>query len=95
MGGWSLFQELLAALKRIADKHAVSIANVGTRYILDCPAVAGVIIGTRLGIAEHIAESARVFGFSLNEEDRAQIDHISSKSRHLFEVIGDCGAECR
>ena len=32
-GGWSLFQELLAALKQIADKHRVSIANVGVRYI--------------------------------------------------------------
>src|SRR6266480_319070 len=36
-GGWTLFQELLAVLKPIADKHRVSIANVGTRYILDRP----------------------------------------------------------
>ncbi len=27
-GGWALFQELLAALKQIADKHGASIANV-------------------------------------------------------------------
>jgi aryl-alcohol dehydrogenase-like predicted oxidoreductase len=94
-GGWSLFQELLAALKRIANKHAVSIANVGTRYILDCPAVAGVIIGTRLGIAEHILESARVFEFSLDEEDRAEIDRVCAHSRDLFEVVGDCGDEYR
>jgi aryl-alcohol dehydrogenase-like predicted oxidoreductase len=94
-GGWPLFQELLTTLKRIADKHAVSIANVGTRYILDRPAVAGVIIGTRLGIAEHIAENARVFEFSLDEEDRAAIDYVSARSRDLFEVIGDCGAEYR
>jgi len=94
-GGWPLFQELLAALKGIADKHAVSIANVGTRYVLDRPAVAGVIIGTRLGIAEHIAENARVFDLSLDEQDRTAIDHISAKSRDLFEVIGDCGDEYR
>ena len=36
-GGWALFQELLAALKRIADKHGVGIANVGARYVLDRP----------------------------------------------------------
>src|SRR5580700_1279033 len=42
-GGWELFQQLLGALKPIADKHRVSIANVGVRYILDAPAVAGVI----------------------------------------------------
>src|SRR6202035_313477 len=58
-GGWALFQELLGALKPIADKHQVSIANVGVRYILDCPAVAGVIVGTRLGVAQHIADNAR------------------------------------
>jgi aryl-alcohol dehydrogenase-like predicted oxidoreductase len=94
-GGWPLFQELLAALKRIAEKHAVSIANVGTRFILDSPAVAGVIIGTRLGVAEHMADSARVFELSLDEDDRAAIDRVSSKSRDLFEVIGDCGDEYR
>jgi aryl-alcohol dehydrogenase-like predicted oxidoreductase len=94
-GGWSLFQELLAALKRIANKHAASIASVGTRYILDRPAVAGVIIGTRLGIAEHMADIARVFEFSLDDEDRAEIDRMCARSRDLFEVIGDCGDEYR
>ena len=48
-GGWGLFQELLSALKHVADKHRVSIANIAVRYILDRPAVAGVIVGTRLG----------------------------------------------
>ena len=42
-GEWALFQELLAVLKAIADRHRVSIANVGVRYILDRPAIAGVI----------------------------------------------------
>ncbi len=60
-GGWGLFQELLLALKRIADRHGVGIANVGIRYVLDRPAVAGVIVGARLGIAEHIADNTRVF----------------------------------
>ena len=94
-GGWPLFQELLAVLKRIADKHAASIANVGTRYVLDSPVVAGVIIGTRLGIAEHIAESTRVFEFSLDDEDRAEIESVSARSRDLFTIIGDCGDEYR
>jgi len=49
-GGWALFQELLAVLEQIADKHRVSIANAGMRYILERPAVAGVIVGTRLGV---------------------------------------------
>ena len=34
-GDWSLFQELLAVLQQISNKHKVSIANVGVRYVLD------------------------------------------------------------
>ena len=48
-------------LKDIADKHRVGIANVGVRYVLDRPAVAGVIVGARLGVAQHLADNARVF----------------------------------
>jgi aryl-alcohol dehydrogenase-like predicted oxidoreductase len=94
-GGWALFQELLAALKPVADKHHVSIANVGVRYILDRPAVAGVIVGTRLGVAEHIADNARAFDFALDAEDAAGIETVLAKSRDLFKVIGDCGDEYR
>jgi aryl-alcohol dehydrogenase-like predicted oxidoreductase len=94
-GGWSLFQELLAALKPIADRHHVGIANVGVRFILDRPAVAGVIVGTRLSVAEHIADNARVFGFSLDDEDRSAIDAVLGKSRDLMKLIGDCGDEYR
>ena len=94
-GGWSLFQQLLAVLKQIADKHGVSIANVGVRYILDRPAVAGVIVGARLGVAEHIADNARVFGFALDSADHATIDPVLAKSRDLMTLIGDCGDEYR
>jgi aryl-alcohol dehydrogenase-like predicted oxidoreductase len=55
-----LFQELLAVLKQTADKHRVSIANAGVRYVLERPAVAGVIVGTRLGVAQHLDDNARV-----------------------------------
>src|ERR1700741_3557959 len=94
-GGWTLFQELLAVLKQTADKHRVSIANVGGRYILDRPAVAGVIVGARLGVAQHIAENTRVFGFALDAGDLAMIEAILMKSRDLTQVIGDCGDEYR
>ena len=94
-GGWALFQELLAALKQIADKHQVSIANVGVRYILDRPAVAGVIVGVRLGVAQHIADNARVFGFALDSADYAAIEPVLAKSRDLMTLIGDCGDEYR
>ena len=94
-GGWGLFQELLAQLKRIADRHQVSIANVGVRYVLERPAVAGVIVGTRLGLSEHIADNQRVFSFTLDADDDAQLEEVLVKSRDLMAAIGDCGDEYR
>jgi aryl-alcohol dehydrogenase-like predicted oxidoreductase len=94
-GGWALFQQLLAALDLIAKRHGVSIANVATRFILDKPAVAGVIIGARLGITDHTQDNARVFELKLDGDDHSTIDNICSKSANLFERIGDCGDEYR
>jgi aryl-alcohol dehydrogenase-like predicted oxidoreductase len=94
-GGWGLFQELLAELKRIANRHQVSIANVGVRYVLERPAVAGVIVGTRLGLSEHIADNQRVFSFALDASDYAQLEEVLAKSRDLMIAIGDCGGEYR
>ncbi len=94
-GGWTLFQELLAVLKQTADKHRASIANVGLRYILDRPAVAGVIVGARLGVAQHIADNARVFGLALDGNDLSTIEAVLTQSRDLMQVIGDCGSEYR
>lgn len=94
-GGWALFQELLQAAQQVAERHDVSIANVAVRAILDRPAVAGVIVGARLGLAEHIADNARVFSFQLDAEDWARLDAVQARSRDLFRVIGDCGDEYR
>lgn len=94
-GGWNLFQELLSTLNEISQKHNVSIANVATRYILDKPAVAGVIIGVRLGIVDHINNNDQVFNFSLDKPDRDAIDSVCTRSNNLFETIGDCGDEYR
>src|ERR1700730_13648161 len=94
-GGWTLFQELLIVLKQIADREPVSSANIGVRYILDRPAVAGVIVGALLCAAQHIADNSRVFGFALDPEDLAMIEAVLPKSRALTKLIGDCGDEYR
>ena len=94
-GGWTLFQQLLAALKNIADKHGLNIAAVGLRAILDRPAVAGVIVGARLGLAEHIAANSRVFDLTLAPDDLAPLEPVIAQSRDLMRVIGDCGDEYR
>ncbi|XP_059627349.1 flagellar radial spoke protein 5-like [Cornus florida] len=94
-GGWSLFQVLLQTLKKVASKHGVSIPTVAVKYILDQPAVAGSMIGVRLGLSEHIKESSAVFSFVLDEEDVNSIQEVSKKGKDLLRVIGDCGDELR
>ena len=94
-GGWQLFQELLSVINSIAEKHNCSIANIATRFVLDKPQVAGVIIGARLGIAEHREDNAKVFDVKLDSQDISLIDSITAKSNDLFDVIGDCGGEYR
>ena len=59
------------------------------------PAVAGVILGTRLGIAEHRADNAHVFNFTLDADDLSRIHTITAHSNDLFQIIGDCGDEYR
>ncbi|MFN9560730.1 MAG: aldo/keto reductase, partial [Dolichospermum sp.] len=94
-GGWGLFQELQNTLKTIADKPQVSMANVAVNYILNQPAEGGVIVGARLGIAEHLSDNAQVFSFNLDAEDIGKIDTVSQHSRDLYQLIGDCGDEYR
>ena len=94
-GGWDLFQKLLLTLKSIAQKYDVSIANVATNYILAKAAVAGVIIGDRLGIVDHINDNTQVFNFGLDKSDYYAIDAVCTNANNLFEIIGDCGDEYR
>ncbi len=94
-GGWALFQELLTVLKSAADKHGVSIANVASRFILDRPAVAGVIVGARLGLSDHRANNAQVFQFSLDPADTDAVAAVTDQGQDLLAYIGDCGDEYR
>ncbi len=91
-GGWSRFQGLLHATQLVALKHGVSIATVASRWVLDQPGVAGVIVGARLGMSSHVADTARVFAFSLDDEDRAGLTLAQAT---LDAIPGDCGDEYR
>ncbi|XP_022153068.1 uncharacterized oxidoreductase At1g06690, chloroplastic isoform X2 [Momordica charantia] len=94
-GGWSLFQVLLQTLKRVASKHGVSIPTVAVKYILDQPAVAGSMIGVRLGLSEHLKDTNAIFSLALDEEDVNSIEEVSRKGKNLLRIIGDCGDEYR
>ncbi|KAL2239341.1 UNVERIFIED_CONTAM: putative oxidoreductase [Sesamum indicum] len=94
-GGWNLFQVLLQTLKRVASKHGVSIPAVAVKYILDQQAVAGSMVGVRLGLAEHIKDTNAIFSLVLDEEDVSSILEVSEKGKDLMKIIGDCGDEYR
>ncbi|TAN02147.1 MAG: aldo/keto reductase [Rhizobiaceae bacterium] len=91
-GGWGAFQGLLRAAAAIADRHNVSIANVATRWVLDHPAVAAVIIGARPGLSEHRADNLRLFDFTLDAEDHERLDAAFTLMKP---IPGDCGDEYR
>lgn len=59
------------------------------------PAVAGSMIGVRLGLSDHIQDSLAVFSLVLDEEDINSIQEVSSKGKDLLRIIGDCGDEYR
>ena len=91
-GGWEVFQALLETINQVARKHGVSMANVASRYILEEPAVGGVIIGARLGKSEHIQDNLRLFQFSLDVDSRSVLDDALAD---LQPIPGDCGDEYR
>jgi len=91
-GGWEGFQAILRAARTIADKHGASIANVATAWVLVQPAVAGVIVGARLGERNHAEDNARAFSFALDGEDVALLEEAFAQTRP---VPGDCGDEYR
>ena len=92
VGGWSVFQELLRALANVAKRRDASIANVATRWVLQQPAVAAVIVGARLGERDHRDDNRRLFSFALDEQDLGEIDQALAKQTPL---PGDCGDEYR
>lgn len=91
-GGWDALQRVLAAAKVVADRHGVAVATVASRYVLELPAVAGVIIGARLGERAHIDDTQRLFAFQLTAEDRAT---LGAALATLAPIPGDCGDEYR
>ena len=91
-GGWEALQRLLSTLEGVARRHDVSIANVACRYVLEQPGVGALLIGSRLGISEHIDENSRLFEFELSRESREEIERSLAE---LDPIPGDCGDEYR
>jgi len=91
-GGWDTYQAVLFAAAEIAAKHCVSVTNVATRWVLEQPHVAGVIIGVRPGENDHRADNVQLFRFALDNSDRAV---LSKAFAGTAQIPGDCGDEYR
>jgi aryl-alcohol dehydrogenase-like predicted oxidoreductase/enamine deaminase RidA (YjgF/YER057c/UK114 family) len=91
-GGWSRFQQLLTAAHRVAQRHGVTIPVVASRYMLDQPAVAGVILGARLGSPDHVQENLAICTLQLDARDR---EELASAMALLQPIPGNCGDEYR
>ena len=73
-GGWAALQTVLDVLADIAARHAVGIANVAQRWVLDQPAVGAVIVGFR-GEAS-ARRTLATLNLSLTPADRAQLEAV-------------------
>ena len=91
-GGWDKFQKLLEALEEVAEKHQLPMATVASRFILDQPAVGGVILGARLGQSDHIQENLKIFKTQLDIEDHQKLQQAQQA---LNPIPGGCGDEYR
>ena len=91
-GGWAALQRVLRAAKDVAGRHDVSLTNVATRFIMEQPGVAAVIVGARLGERAHIDDNQRLCSFQLTSDDRA---HLEAAIATLTPIPGDCGDEYR
>jgi aryl-alcohol dehydrogenase-like predicted oxidoreductase len=76
-GGWPLFQELLAALRRVADRHRVDLATVASGAVLARPGVAAVIVGATS--RAHLAANMGVAALRLTQADHAEIAAITQR----------------
>ncbi|ORY33135.1 aldo/keto reductase [Naematelia encephala] len=93
-GGWEAFQTVLQALDTIAKKHGVSISTIASRYVLDLPGVAAVIVGSRLGPSaiSYASLNLEIFSLKLDDTDR---ETIAVAQEGLKDLPGDCGDEYR
>ena len=78
-GGWGLFQDLLRALRGVADRRRADVAAVAVRWMLDAPGVAAVILGARY--AGRLPRTLRAFAIALDEDDRAAVRAVQARAR--------------
>ncbi len=77
-GGWTLFQELLAALRAVADRHGAEISTIALKATLDSPSIAAAIVGARY--ADRLPQALHALELELADEDRAAIEAVRNRA---------------
>ena len=77
-GGWTLYQELLKALRSVADRHAADISTIALRAALDSPDIAAAIVGGRY--ADRLPQTLRALDLQLSAADCAEIETVRRKA---------------
>lgn len=94
-GGWPLFQALLRALRKIADRHHTSISAVAIKVILDKPTVSACIIGARY--ADRLPLTMQAFALRLSKQDLREINEVQARSSgptgEVFELERDTSGQ--
>jgi aryl-alcohol dehydrogenase-like predicted oxidoreductase len=80
-GGWDLFQALLAALRRIADRRNVDIATIASAAALSRDRVAAVIVGAR--DRSHLMANLAISEMQLTPADIHEIDALLAEAKDL------------
>ena len=81
VGGWAVLQQLLAGLSVIAKRRGTDIATIASRFVLDQPQVAAVIVGATN--RAHLRANASLPDVHLDPDDRSQITTLLAQLRPL------------
>lgn len=94
-GGWDNFQQLLVLLNYIAKKHSTDMQSVASRWVLDQPGVAAIILG--IGSRSRAAENQAIAAIRLDAEDRQRLNQHLTRLHRLdgdpFDLERDSGSE--
>jgi aryl-alcohol dehydrogenase-like predicted oxidoreductase len=78
IGGWALFQDLLRALREVADRRGTDIATVASRAVLERTGVSAVIVGARN--RAHLPANLAISDMAFTPEDAAVIDAVLGRA---------------
>jgi len=94
-GGWDGFQTSLVLLDNIAKKHNTNMQSIASRWVLDQPGVAAIVLG--IGSRSRAAENQAIAAIQLDAEDRQRLSQHLATQRcpdgDPYDLERDSGSE--